>query len=141
MAMNSIKTAAVLLLVMMLSSCGGLTIKDTDRWLENKNSPSTIDMTGEWDSGGSWAGGWGTGRFIQDGRNFSGTLGSYYAEGTVSGDHVYMVIYSRKKVYYTAILKQTDDSYMGKAVYETLADDREARHAQSYPIVLKKVTR
>ncbi len=139
--MNFIKTAAVLLLVMMLASCGGLTRKDTGRWLESKNSPSTIDMTGEWYSGGSWAGGWGTGKFIQDGRNFSGTLGLYYAEGTVSGDHVYMVIYSGKTVYYTAILKQADDGFMGKAVYVTLADDKKAQYAQSYPIVLKKVTR
>jgi len=140
--MNFIKTTAILLMILALSSCGGLTRKDTDRWLESKNTQSTIDMTGEWDTGGSWTGGWGRGRFIQEGRNFSGTLGRYYAEGVVSGEEIYMVIYSGKTVYYTAILRKSDDGgYLGKAVYVTLADDKDAKYAQSYILSLKKIAR
>lgn len=53
-----------------------------------------------------------------------------------------MAIYSGNKIYYTAILKKSDNCmYMGKAVYRVLADKSEAKKAQCYLISLKKVTR
>ena len=138
--MKLMKVLAVVLLVGALASCGGLTRKDTSRWLDSKNDPSTADMTGEWDSSESLSGGWGRATFYQEGRNFSGTLGRYYAEGVVSGEEIYLVLYSGKTVYYTATLKKKDsDTYMGKAVYEEIADHKDARTAQSYLITLKKI--
>lgn len=140
--MSELRGLLLLLVISMLPACSGLTRKDTNAWLDTKTASSSLNMTGEWDSGGVWSGGWGSGKFIQEGNRFTGTLGLYYAEGVVSDEQIYMVIYSGSKIYYTAILKTSDNGlYMGKAVYRVLADKPEAKEAQSYLISLKKVTR
>jgi hypothetical protein len=140
--MSMSRVFLLLFFITMMSACSGLTRKETNAWLATKAASTNINMTGEWDTGGVWSGGWGSGKFIQEDDRFTGTLGLYYAEGVVSGEQIYMVIYSGNKVYYTAILKKADNGmYMGKAVYRVLADKPEAKEAQSYLISLKKVTR
>lgn len=137
--MKSLKLMVALLLTISLAACS-LSLKDGDRWLEGKREPSTLNMTGTWDSSGSLSGGWGIGRFIQEGRNFSGVLGNYTVEGVVSGDAAYMVLSARGALYYTAILRKTEGGELtGKAVYVELADSKDARHATTYLITMKQV--
>jgi hypothetical protein len=97
------------------------------------------NLTGEWDTGGVWTGGWGKGSFIQEGRKFSGTLGLYFVEGVVSGSDVYMVIFSGKKIYYTALLKKTDSgTYMGKVAEKTIVDRPDSRNANTFVMTMKR---
>lgn len=139
--MKSLKLMVALLLTISLAACS-LSLKDGDRWLEGKREPSTLNMSGTWDSSGSLSGGWGAGSFTQEGRNFSGTLGNYNVEGVVSGDAAYMVISYNRELYYTAILKKMESGELnGKAVYVTLADDKEARYASTYLVSLKRVNK
>ncbi len=78
---------------------------------------------------------------IKDGRRFSGTLGLYFVEGTVSGDEVYMVLFSGKKIYYTALLKKTDsDTYMGKVVEKAIVDRADSRGANTYVMKMKRIS-
>ena len=95
--MKFIRILAACLLVLAVAACS-LTRKDTNAWLDQQNGPVTVDVTGDWDAGGAWSGGWGKATFIQQGKRFTGTLGLYYAEGVVSGDEIFMTIYSGKKV-------------------------------------------
>lgn len=136
--MKCIKILSACLLVLAISACS-LTRKDTNAWLDEKNGPANVNLTGDWDAGGVWSGGWGKGTFVQEGKRFSGTLGLYYAEGVVSGDDIYMVIYSGKKVYYTALLKKVGNGhYMGKVASKTIIDSPEARNATGYVISMKR---
>ncbi len=97
-------------------------------------------MTGNWNAGGVWSGGWGGATFVQDGHRFSGTMGMYYVDGSVSGDNLYLVLYSGSKVYYTARLKKNGkDSYIGKAVYQQFIDRPDAASAETYVMSLKRV--
>lgn len=129
------------LLVLTISACNRLTREGSSAWLGQKGGQVSVNMTGKWSSGGVWSGGWGEGNFIQEGRRFSGTLGLYYVDGTVSGDTLYLVLYSGKKVYYTARLKKNAEGfYIGKAVYKVIIDQPEAEKAESYVISLKKIS-
>jgi hypothetical protein len=136
--MKSIRIFAVCVLALVLSACG-LTRSDTNAWLNQKHGPVTVDMTGDWDAGGVWSGGWGKGTFVQEGNRFSGTLGLYYAEGVVSGNDVYLVIYSGRKVYYTALLRREGrDRYIGKATAKTIVDGPKAKSASTFVISMKR---
>jgi len=135
--MKFIKILAACLLVLAVSACS-LTRKDTNAWLDQQNGPVTVDVTGDWDAGGAWSGGWGKATFIQQGKRFNGTLGLYYAEGVVSGDEIFMTIYSGKKVYYTAHLtKKGEDSYLGMVATKAIIDKDSNSHGD-YAISLKR---
>lgn len=137
--MKFIKIFVTCILIFTISACGGLSRKDTNAWLDEKSGHVSVNLTGEWDAGGVWTGGWGTGAFIQEGRNFSGTLGLYFAEGVVSEDKIYMVIFSGKKIYYTALLNKTgNDIYMGKVAEKAIVDRADARGVASHVITMKR---
>ncbi len=138
--MKSVKYFIIFLLFFMVS-CASLTREQTNAWLNSKSGTSTINMTGDWDSGGLATGGWGTGHFIQEGQRFNGTLGLYYVDGVVSGEEIYMAISSGQKVYYTARLKKTGhDTFTGKSVQNIIIDNPDSQNAISYLITLKKIT-
>jgi hypothetical protein len=137
--MKTFKYLALCLLILAVYSCASLTREQTISWLSSKGGESTINMTGDWESGGIASGGWGAGHFIQEGNKFSGTLGLYYVDGIVNGNDVYMSISSGTKVYYTARLKKSaDGSITGKAVGKIIIDDPQAQYAEGYLIMLKK---
>ena len=134
------KSMALFLLVFAIMSCAGLTREQTNQWLNSINGSSDINMTGKWDAGGMVTGGWGEGNFIQEGRYFSGTLGMYNVDGVVSGKEVYMAITSGSRAYYTARLRQfADGTITGKAVENTIIDEKEFQNAASYLISLKRM--
>lgn len=139
--MRYFKILLACMLVLTISACNRLSREDTSEWLGHKNGAVSVDMTGKWNSGGVWSGGWGGATFVQEGRRFSGTLGMYYVDGAVSGDNLYLVLYSGRKVYYTARLKKNgEDSYIGKAVYRVLIDKPGAESAETYVMSLKRVS-
>lgn len=128
------------MLMVTLSACHRLSREDTNEWLAHKNGGVTVNMTGKWNSGGVWSGGWGGAVFVQEGNRFNGTMGLYYVDGAVSGDNLYLVLYSGRKVYYTARLKKNgDDSYIGKAVYQQFVDRPGAESAETAVMSLKRV--
>jgi len=136
-----LKILLVCMLVLSVSACNRLSRETSSAWLGQKNGAVTVDMTGKWNSGGVWSGGWGGATFVQEGRRFSGTLGLYNVDGAVSGDNLYLVLYSGNKVYYTARLRKNgEDSYIGKAVYRVLIDKPGAESAETYVISLKRVS-
>lgn len=129
-------------IVMFISCTGtGLSVKETDPWLESIAGASKVDMTGVWDAGGAITGGWGEGRFTQKGNRVTGTLGFYDVNGVVSGTDIYMVLGSSGNVYYTAHLKKSGDgNYIGKAVEGAIVDKKGSEEATNYLMVLRQVS-
>lgn len=111
------------LLVLTLAACGGLTRSDTNSWLEARAGAASGNIAGKWTTAGGVGANWGEANFIQDGGRFYGTLGSYYVDGTVNGEHLYLALSSGRKVYYTASLRRGEDgSYAGKVVQGAIVD-------------------
>ncbi len=71
-------------------------------WLDTKTAKPEIDVSGIWNSPE-----WGAAEFEQAGNKVSGTLGDYPAKGVVSGNHLYLLMYSGNNIHYTADLKAT----------------------------------
>lgn len=136
---NLSKLVVVLILAVFLSSCASMTREQTNVWLNSKNGGPVIDMAGKWYSGGVTTGGWGDAVFIQEGKQFHGSLGMYYVDGVAAGEDVYMAISSGKRVYYTARLKKmADGTITGKAVRDVIIDHPESTRAVTYLITLKR---
>lgn len=118
MKLKNILLAA--LAVLTLSACA-LTRTDTMPWLEAQAGRTNEDISGKWITYGGAGPNWGDANFIQDGSRFYGTLGSYYVDGSINGNHLYLALSSGKKVYYTARLnKNADGGYDGKVVYDAI---------------------
>jgi len=110
------------LIALTLSACA-LTRTDTNPWLEAKAGKASDNISGKWTTYDRAAPNWGEANFIQDGSRFYGTLGSYYVDGSIDGDHLYLVLSSGKKVYYTARLNKTaEGGYAGKVVQDAIID-------------------
>ena len=115
------------------------TAQKTDEWLAAKTTPPAVNISGIWDGGESFAGGWGEGRFNQVGRDVTGTLGLYDVKGVVSGKEVYLLLITGGRYRYTAKLThQKDGGFQGMAREGALVDNPEVRNAVEYPIVLKR---
>jgi hypothetical protein len=119
----------------------GFTAQGVETWLDLKMTAApTADLTGKWDAGSAFSGGWGEGNFVQEKAVFTGSLGLYYIKGVVSGSDVYFALLSNGAVYYTGVMAQKrPDSFFGKAVKDTFADSEAAKMAETYPISLKKM--
>jgi len=127
-------------LMIMTLSCAGVAPEKTKPWLDSMAGTTTMNMTGVWDAGGAFAGGWGEGRFTQTGNRISGTLGVYNVDGVVNGTKVYLVL-AGGNVYYTAHLnKASDGSYVGKAVEGAILNEQGSENAVGYLMVLKQVS-
>ncbi len=122
--MNTRQRLVSLFFALLLSACAAsMTKTEGNAWLESKAGPSSERVAGKWTSSGNWTADWGEGNFIQDGWRFYGYMGSYYVDGALNGDHLYLALSSGKKLYYTAILrKAADGSYSGKATPGVLID-------------------
>jgi len=97
-------------------------------------------VTGKWNAGTSWAGGWGEANLIQQGRNVYGTIGQYSVRGVVSNKSLFIKIISSGYVYYTARLDMKEDgSLSGIATKETIVDSPEASNADVSIINMKSM--
>jgi len=140
--MKKISFALSVLLIMAVMSCrtGPAIAPNYDTWLEAQNMPSQMNVSGRWNAGESWSGGWGEANLIQQGRNVNGTLGLYTLKGVVSHKTMFVILTSGGYVYYTAKLDmKADGSLSGVAYREAIAGSPEAEKVESYPIIMKKM--
>ncbi len=106
--MNSRSFCKVILMVsagLFLMSCASMPMTKGQAWLDSKKDNPTINVSGAWASTE-----WGSSTFKQEGKNVSGVLGDYPAKGVVSGDTLYLLMYSGSKVDYSAELKALDNN-------------------------------
>ena len=122
--MKPTRILAASLLALSLAACSATMSKsDTNPWLDLRAGAADYDISGAWDTSGSWGGDWGQANFIQDGARFYGQLGSYTVDGSLNGNYMYLALSSGSKVYYTALLKrEADGSYAGKVAQDYIVD-------------------
>jgi hypothetical protein len=119
----------------------GLTPQGIEGWLDSKMTAAPeANLTGKWDAGSAFAGGWGEGNFIQEKARFYGTLGMYSIKGVVNGSDVHFALVSNGRVYYTGVMsKQGAGSFSGKTAKDALVDSEAAKSAEIYPISFQKM--
>ncbi|MBU3698019.1 MAG: hypothetical protein CFR70_02215 [Rhodocyclaceae bacterium] len=67
-------------------------------------------------------------------------MGSYYVDGSLNGNYLYLVLSSGRKVYYTAMLKrEPDGSYAGKVADGYVVDGPGADTAGYQVMILRRV--
>ncbi len=131
--MNSRDFCKAILLIscgLLLVSCGVAMTKG-QTWLDTKKDNPTINVTGSWTSPE-----WGSARLKQDGRDVSGALGDYPVTGVVSGDSLYLIMYSGKSIDYSAELKAVDNNTL-KGSYSKYSIVEQADY--KHPINLKRL--
>lgn len=102
-------------------------------WLDSKKDNPTINVSGSWISPE-----WGSARFKQENRNVSGALGDYPVKGVVSGDTLYLLMYSGSKVDYSAELKALDNNTLkGSYSKYSIVEHEQAEYKK--PINLKRL--
>lgn len=138
--MKTSRLLVATLLALALAGCGNsLTKIDTNPWLDLRAGTMDYDISGKWDTAGSWGGNWGEANFIQDGARFYGQMGSYTADGSISGIAMYLTLSSGKRVYYTALLKrEPDGSYAGKVAQDFIIDGPGADTAGYQIMILRR---
>jgi len=99
------KLTLVICFVLALVSCAGVPMIQGEKWLDSKQGKPEIDIAGNWQSLE-----WGAAVFKQNGREVNGTLGDYPAKGVVSGNYVYLMMYSGDRIDYFAELKAADNN-------------------------------
>jgi len=130
----------LILLAVMSCRTGAAIAPNYDTWLEAQNMPSQMNVSGRWDAGESWSGGWGEANLIQQGRNVNGTLGLYTVKGVISHKTMFITLTSGGYVYYSAKLDMKNDgSLSGVAYREAIAGSLEAEKVESYPIIMKRM--
>ncbi len=139
--MRRLRFLGTALLALTLAACAAtLTKVDTNPWLDARAGSNDYDIAGRWDTGGSWGGNWGEANFIQDGARFYGQMGSYYVDGSLNGNYLYLVLSSGRKVYYTAMLKrEADGSYAGKVADGYVVDGPGADTAGYQVMILRRL--
>jgi hypothetical protein len=114
MKFTKVGLAIVLLgLTNLFCGMGGLNVQT---WLNSMMTEAPkVDLSGKWNSGSVFTGGWGEGNFFQEEGRFSGTLGLYSIKGVVSGIKVFLYLFIGGKVYYTGQLALREDgTFFGK---------------------------
>lgn len=71
-------------------------------WLGAQSLESHLRVAGNWS-----AGEWGSAKFIQTGRNITGTLDTYEIKGVVSGNKAYLTAWDSGKCYFALIISQS----------------------------------
>ena len=115
---------------LFLVSCGVAMTKGRT-WLDSKKDNPEINISGTWASPE-----WGTARFKQENRNVEGILGDYPVKGVVSGNTIYLLMYSGNKVDYSAELKLSEDNTF-KGFYSKYAIVDESETASKRKMSLK----
>ena len=129
--------ALVVCSVLCLQACGVSMIKG-ENWLASKTAKPDMDVSGIWSSPE-----WGDAKFKQEGKNVTGTLGDYPAKGVVSGNDLYLLMYSGDKIHYFAELKAADKNTFKGLYSEKYGTIDEAKNAPALkrPMSLTKKDR
>lgn len=99
------KLAFVICITLPFVSCAGVPMVEGVKWLNSKQDKPEINISGTWQSLE-----WGAAVFKQNEKEVNGTLGDYPAKGVVSGNSVYLLMYSGEKIDYFAELKAVDNN-------------------------------
>jgi hypothetical protein len=99
--MRRVTALLVLLFTCAILLHAQISERDGKAWLEANTAPPAMNVTGIWD-----AGGWGTVTLTQHqgGRRVIGTADSWDVTGVVSGNSLFLVIWKKDKVAFTAKL-------------------------------------
>ena len=111
---GSCKVILVASISLLLMSCG-VSMTKGEEWLYSKKENPEINISGTWVSPE-----WGNATFKQENKDVTGSLGDYPVKGVVSGTTVYLLMYSGKRVHYSAELKASDNNTF-KGVYSKYA--------------------
>jgi hypothetical protein len=115
--------ALIVCSVLCLQACGANMVKG-ENWLASKTAKPDVDVSGAWSSPE-----WDTATLKQEGKNVTGTVGDYPVKGVVSGNDLYLVMYSGDKVHYFAELKAADKNTFKGLYSEKYASIDEAKNA------------
>lgn len=132
-------TITVLLCALYIS-CAGIDTKQSNAWLSSKAGKSTFDITGKWDAGGVFTGGWGQGNLLQEENKVYGTLGLYNVNGVINDDEVFLVLSSGGRLYYTAKLKISENGtkISGRACEDAIIGSPAAGQKNNFAVFMKK---
>jgi hypothetical protein len=126
----------VTFLCLCLVSCGVSMIKG-QKWLDSKTDKPEINISGTWISHE-----WGAATFKQEDNKITGMLGDYPVKGVVSGNSIYLLMYSQDSIHYSADLKLSDkETFNG--FYSKYGIIDEVIHDQGYitrPMSLKRMS-
>jgi len=122
---------------LFLQACG-VSMTKGENWLASKTDKPAMDVSGAWSSPE-----WGIANLKQEGKNITGMLGDYPLKGVVSGDDLYLLMYSGDKVHYFAELKATDKNTFKGLYSEKYGIFDEAKNAPALkrPMSLTRVVR
>ena len=126
--MKTLRSLLAIILLLSIFSCASIPMKqaEIDPWLAEMSGDKAaeISVEGKWhDPESEGVFGWGEGDIIQNGNKINGTIGSYSVSGVVSAETVYVVFYTKGKVYYTAKLTMPEKGVLSGQYFE--AKDRE----------------
>jgi hypothetical protein len=120
------KVILVITFGLFLISCGVAMTKGQN-WLDSKKDNPEINISGAWTSSE-----WGAASFKQENRNVEGVLGDYPVKGVVSGNSIYLLMYSGNKVDYSAELKALDNNtFEGFYSKYAIVDEAESKRKVS----------
>lgn len=109
--------------VLYLQACGVNMIKG-ENWLASKTAKPDMDVSGAWSSPE-----WDSANLKQEGKNITGTVGDYPVKGVVSGNDLYLLMYSGDKIHYFAELKAADKNTLKGLYSEKYGTIDEAKKA------------
>ncbi|HOD14158.1 MAG TPA: hypothetical protein PK307_09495 [Spirochaetota bacterium] len=132
-----IRFFALAIVSLLAVSC--LTMGDARQWLLLQKGEKGVNITGNWDSGPFFSGGWGSGHIVQTGMEIIGTMGLYSIEGVVNGDTISLIFISGNRIYYTGQVKlMPDGTLVGTAVEKAIINTADGQDSQKYPVILTR---
>ena len=124
----------------LLACSSALQVTEIDSWLSAKagGAKASVNITGKWqdsmnDSNSFLS--WGQGELIQKGDKVTGNIGTYVISGIVSGNSVYLVLYDKMAVQYTAKFELRDN----KELYGSYYSARDRDQTGPTPMAFKKL--
>ncbi len=106
-----------------------------EKWLNSKQGNPEVNISGAWVSPE-----WGVGKFEQNEREITGTLGDYPVKGVVSGSNIYLLMFWGDKVDYSAELKALDsNTFQGSYCQYDIIDELKKRLKEKDPAFIKPI--
>jgi len=117
-----------------------LQITEIDPWLSAKGgaAKASVNITGKWKDAMNESDSflsWGQGELVQKGDAVTGNIGTYEVKGKVSGSTVYLVLYDKMAVQYTAKFELKDN----KELYGSYYSARDRDQTGPTPMAFKKL--
>ena len=135
---DSCNAISIILIVVCIClyvlSCGylnGVAMVKGEKWLDSKKDSPEINISGSWTSPE-----WGLATFKQENgtKDVTGMLGEYPVKGVVSGNKIYLFMYSGNSIHYFAELNASDNNTMNGlySKYGIIDDDAVRKDTARY---------